>query len=246
MTTEEDVGMLTETWWDDVLSQECDSETGSYWSMEGGVSAKGTTSEDWNQIQESESNIWRFFTHFSNRPENRTDCGWSGPWPDQFEMIVQIGDDEDNAELYFDAWEPKDGEGDSDNQLTETLLDIVGGFGGTYTGIGAAIAKFLIQDGSSTTVTAENVNSKLTFTVPLEGGYDDLPHETDKAEVAEVRIRVNSDYASGTHNLKYMPKYTFGYMEDTYFECTCHSDYTYANYKTSAPANPLKPEYDAV
>lgn len=224
---------------------------GISWSMAAAITANGTSSEDWDQIDENGTNIWKFSSHFMDRAgDDLSDsCGVypsDGAIPYGFEYRIEIGSDEDPGELFFQSWEPEDGDGDSTNDELGLTLDILGTAAGTVAGPYASIGKALIQysmDGSGTTVTSENLDSKLNFDVPVTGDHEDLPHESSgEIKAAEVSVRVKNEYSSGSHMIKFRPSYTFGYR--TAANCVCHSDYVYTRYKTTAPDTDLYGFYD--
>jgi hypothetical protein len=243
----QDGGILDEVSWYRTMDSSC-SGTSSDWRMASSTHAEGTDSSEWNEIAYNGSNIWRFQMYFPNRPESifDPDCRDSGvdyrPWPVNFQYDVSIGSDEDASDLYFTHNEPQDGDGDSGNDELDLALDILGGVSGFYTSVGAAVIKFLIG-GSGTSFESSNLGGSYSWDVPLEGNYDDLPHESDKARSAEVRLRVNNEYTSGTHYLDVSQSYTFGYYTDedgSY--CRCSSPIS--EWKKTATTKIHSPSYD--
>lgn len=216
--------------------------TGISWSMAAAITANGTSSEEWDQIDENGTNIWKFSAHFTDRPvddlSDSCDIHPGDAKPYSFEYRVEIGGEEDPAEVFFQSWEPQDGDGDSTNDELGLALNILGsatGTAGPYVSIGSALIQYSM-DGSGTTVSSENLDSKLNFDVPVTGDHDDLPHETsDEIKAAEVSVRVKNEYSSGSHTINFRPSYTFGYRTAAGEECYCHSDYVYTHYKTTAP-----------
>lgn len=247
----QDCGTLGDTEWEGSLSSSCDAS--SDWTAAAAITANGSTTEDWNQIAYNGTNDWKFNFHFRERPENLYHDGcpndgetWLKPRPHNFNFSVYTPSYEDTSNLYFDSWDPtdSDGGGSGDNEM-DLVLDIVGGVGGPYTAVAVAVIDYLVSDDRTTTVDATNLNTDLTFDVPLKGDYTDLPRETsNEAKSAEVAVRVRNEYESGQHSVYFMPKYTFSYKysdENQCYDCSTYTTY----YKTVAPDYPLVGTYEA-
>jgi len=245
--TDKEGGILDEVSWTGSMESDC-SGTSSDWRTVSGVYAEGTDSGEWGEIAYNGSNIWRFAMYFPDRPEStfEHDCRSTGvdyrPWPENFQFTVEIGWNEDSSDLYFTHNEPKDGDGDDDNKELDLILDVLGGAGGYYTGVGTAAIKYLI-DGNGVDFESKNLGGHYSWDVPLEGDYDDIPHENDDARSAEVRLRVNNEYTSGDHNLSVTQSYTFGYYTDE-GSSTCYCDYPISEYKKTSTTKGLYPEYE--
>lgn len=241
-----DGGILDEVDWYRTMESSC-SGTSSNWRVASGVHAEGTDSSEWSEIAYNGSNIWRFQMYFPNRPESifPDECKSTGvdyrPWPVNFQYDVNIGWNEDPSDLYFTHNEPQDGDGDSDNDELNLALDILGGTSGFYTSVGSAVVKYLI-DGNGTSFDSSNMGGSYSWDIPLEGDYNDLPHESSDAESAEVRLRVNNEYTSGTHYLDVTQSYTFGYYTDEGSYCRCSSPIS--EWKKTATTKSLSPSYD--
>jgi len=71
-----DGGILDEVTWDRTMDSKCYETKSSDWRMVSATHARGTTSEEWNEIDQNGSNIWRFQMYFPNRPESvyNIDC----------------------------------------------------------------------------------------------------------------------------------------------------------------------------
>lgn len=116
--------------------------------------------------------------------------------------------------------------------------------------MGAALLKYVINS-NNLTYTDWDYNSQAEWDIPLGGDYSDLPlhkdinNEENETTTAEVQCQINNDYASGDHDIEYMPKYTFGYYGSSEGICSDCSSY-YLNYKTVAPTSPLVATYTAV
>lgn len=253
----EDTGMLHENTWTGSISKDfdtCGGNVSTNWEMALGVSAKGSTQEEWNQIAEGESNIWKFFTHFTDRPEHvlRDVCNPSAivanprPIPHNLRYVVENADVESDSDFYFSHPEPQDGDGDSENDELNLALDILGSVGNVYTALGAAVAKYFIDGSNGASVSYTDGGASYTFDVDLTGDRDDLPHEeSGEAHTAQVSLRANNDYASGEHYALFLPEYTFRYIiEGDYRPCDCRN-WSY-EYKTTAPYSHGLIEYEAV
>ncbi|MFC5368402.1 hypothetical protein [Salinirubrum litoreum] len=236
--------------WSDSMSGVCSGASDSDWTAAYGVNASGSTSEEWNQIDQNGSNIWRFFFHFRERPENLVidvcqENDTYQPEPHNFRFVVELADAEDDSQIYLKFPEPQDGEDDSENTELGLAMDILSNVGGLYTDIGFAVGDYLISgDGSNTYVNQENNASKLTWDVDVTGEYDDLPLETDEARGAQVSCAVKNEYADGTHSIKYQPEYTFLYRETGQTYCSCSINYE--RYKTVAPGVIGFASYEAI
>ena len=250
LATDQDVGTLADDEWTGSLSSSCNAS--SDWTAAAAITANGSSNEDWNQIAYNGTNVWKFAFHFRERPENLYQDGctqdsetYMKPHPHNFKFSIYTASDEETSNLYFDNWDPQSGDSDgsSDNE-TNLLLDILGGVGGPYTAIGAAVAEYLVADNRTLSVNKANSNTNLTFDVPVKGDYSDLPQEGSKAKAAEVSVRVKSEYDSGNHSIKFMPKYTFSYKYSD--ENQCYDCYTYdTRYKTVIPESDLTGTFEA-
>lgn len=248
----QDCGTLDDWEWSGSLSSSCNAS--SDWTAAAAITANGSTNEDWNQIAYNGTNGWKFNFHFRERPENLYQDGcsrdsetWMKPHPHNFNYSIYTASDEDTSNLYFENWDPQDGDGDGSNDNeTNLLLDILGGIGGPYTSIGSAVIKYLVADNDTVTVDATNLNTDLTFDVPVKGDYTDLPRETSsEAKSTEVAVRVRNEYQSDYHSVYFMPKYTFSYKysdENQCYDCSTYTTY----YKTVAPDYKLVGTYEAV
>lgn len=253
-----DGGILDEVTWDRTMDSKCYDTKSSDWRMVSATHARGTTSEEWNEIDQNGSNIWRFQMYFPNRPESvyNIPCwerygepDWR-PYPANFQYSVEIGYNEDPSQLYFRDNMPEDGDGDSDNAELDLVLDILGGVGGFYTGVGTAVVKYLIDNGwfsSGVNFSSSSSSDRYEWDIPLRGGYDDLPHEESKARSAEVKCRVRNEYASGTHDVSVTQSYTFNYRstEDPYGVCD-YSDCSFTYTKKTATTKIHEPSFEAI
>lgn len=248
----QDCGTLDDWEWTGSLSSSCNAS--SDWTAAAAITANGNSNEDWNQIAYNGSNIWKFAFHFRERPENLYQDGctqdtdtYMKPHPDNFNFSVYTDSDEDASSLWFDSWEPDNHDDDgSNNDELGLVLDILGGVGGPYTSIGAAVVDYIVSGDNSITVSEQNNNTDLTFDVPTGGDYPDLPREnSSEARSAEVSVRLQNEYQTGYHDVWFMPKYTFSYKYSD--ENTCYDCYTYdTRYKTVAPTYKLLGTYEAV
>lgn len=234
----ENSGTLHDADWSNSMGNSCAS---SDWTGGAGITAKGSSSEDWNQIAEGETNIWKFWIYFRERPEDLYNdwCTYDSDWkplPHNFNFHVYTHHDEDPSELWFPAWEPDNHDDDgSNNDEISLVLDILDGIGGPLTSIGTAVVDYIIDGDNSITVDETDYSTDLTFDCPVKGGYADLPREkSDETAAAEVSVRVQNEYADGYHSVYGIPKYTFRY---TYSDPNqCSDCYAYTNrYKTITP-----------
>lgn len=235
----QDTGVLDEHSWTNSMSYDCSGGNTSDWEAVYGISAEGSTQEEWDQIAYNGSNIWRFFFHFEERPENLipdacNNDGFYPPEPSNFRFVVEIADAEDASNLYFSHPDPADGEGESDNDELGLLLNLLGSVGNVYVSAGAAVVDYVMSgSGSSTSVQQDRNGAKYTFDIDVGGGYDDLPHVVDgEPHVADVSLRVNNEYQSDTHCVKYVPEYTFAYRDQGSFSTNCSCTETYVEYRT--------------
>jgi hypothetical protein len=247
----QDSGVLSERQWQDSYDPNCDYDYQIDVDAICAVTAHGTSSEDWDQIAQDGSNIWRFDFHFADRPkemighctESEYESWWAEPW--NFELKAEIQGDEDSGQLYFESEAPQNGDDDSSNDEYEKALDILGGVGGTYTKVGAAIGKYLLRDSGSAFHSHDN-ESVFHWDLSLSGEYSDLPHDDgdDEINAVQTSMRVRNEYKDGTHGIKYTPSYTFSYIEWDAEQCACSR--TYRTYATTAPHVSGYADYEAV
>jgi hypothetical protein len=226
------------------------------------VTAEGSSSEDWNQIEEGEDNIWRFHFHFNDRPKEFLgpcqQSQYSSYWaePDSYQLIAEIGGAEDENEITFLAPSPNESTNDDDeNEQYGPALDILDGVGGIYTSLGAAIGRYYLNSGSSAVrLQRENFYTKYTWNLDLAGAYEDLPKsDNGEAKSVQVGMKVHSDYSSGSHSIKYTPEYTFSYnklAKSPEGYCGCKEGALYGNIyralKTTSPTYPGYATYEAI
>jgi hypothetical protein len=223
------------------------------------INAEGSSSEDWNQIDQNGSNIWRFNFHFADRPKEYLAHCYQGNYteywasPDSFKLTVEIGGAEDENQITFQGPSPNESvNDDSGNPEQNFALDILGGVGGIYTSLGAAVGKYyLASGGSPISLQKENYNTKFTWDIALSGNYYDLPHEqSGEAKSVQVGMKIFNEYSSGSHTIKYTPEYTFNYYklaESPYGYCGCQAgDNIYVAHQTTSPYYPVYASYEAV
>lgn len=244
-------GTLYDSEWSNSMDTSCEGY--STWTGATAITANGSSSEDWNQIAEGETNIWKFWIHFRERPENLYHDGCTyydddfKPYPHNFNFHVYTHYDEDPSELWFPSWEPDNHDDDgSDNDELDLVLDIINGVGGPYTTIGTAVVDYMISGDDSIDVDESDLSTDLTFDCPADGGYDALPREnSDEARSAQVSVRIQNEYADGYHSIYGIPKYTFGYKITDPNQCTdCYAYYT--EYKTVTPETKPWGTFEAV
>jgi len=251
-----DSGVLNEYTWTDSMS-DCDGRASSDWKMTSAATAKDASDHSWDEIDTNGQNIWEFVTYFNERPENMINDAcrndqYYNPEPHNYRVTIDIAEAENKIDLYFSNPQPQDGDDESDNSLLNTSLDIIGGAGNKYVSIGATIIDYVMAGGgSSTAVTTEDMGSKYTFDIDLDGSYNDLPRVINgEANSVGVSLRVQNDYSSGSHGVKYIPEYTFAYTTPPYDanQCACKgSTFFVTNYKTTVPDfPPIFAYYDAV
>jgi len=234
-----DHGTLDEISWEGSLHEEIEGsyceDPYMYWRVNAGVNASDTRSECYDEIQESESNKWRFNLHFSDPPGNMVDgCDYEDPaydaWPENFRYRVERGENE-SSELWFNKPEPDNHDGQDSNDEIDLLLDIVGSVG-TYASIGAAVGKYLLKSQDGTDVQKDE--GKFVWDVALDGDNGEVPREEDgKAKTTQAKIRVQNEYSDGKYgNVEFFPEYTFGYVKkDGNNACRCNGYGGY--YKTT-------------
>lgn len=244
-------GILDEVTWDGTEESVC-SNRNSDWRLYSGVYALGSSEEEWSQIEDNGSNIWRFAQSFSNLPEStyplddRKDSFDYRPWPDNFQYDVSIAYDEDVSNLYLNFPSPDDSESGNNYSEFDLLLDILGGAGGFWVNAGAAAIEYVIGPDDAT-VTVADLGESISWDIPMDGSdYSDLPQErSSDATGAEVRARVNNEYSSGTHELSVTQSFTYDYYTqyDPVYD-SCDPTYRYVASRTSATTKSLTPTYD--
>jgi hypothetical protein len=212
--------------------------------MASAVNPGHTSSEAYDEIEESESDVWTFDMHFTDRPEaNLGPCSdddnreyWA--YPEMFKFDVQIGDNESADELYLSDPDPNSGESNSNTDEDDKILDILSdSYGNIYTDLGVAVGDYIISNDNVIADQHEN-GGRYTIEVDTHGDYGDLPREeNDEARAAQVSLRVNNDYPVGTnHTVKFLPEYTFTYAKLDPITCDCMA-WFYTD-KTTVPIDP--------
>lgn len=235
----DDYGILEEVDdWSGSMETDCYRGDEISWSAVTAASAHDTPSEDYDEIDENGSNVWRFDIHFQDRPKHLLGpCNGDKPnnwaWPVSFQFEISIADSEDPNELYFDKPQPEDDTSSTDE--IGTTLDIIDSFGSVYTSLGTAVGDYILSNVNTPDVTYEKNGSKYIFDIPVDGNYYDLPREeSDEAKAAQVSLRVQNEYPPGDwHAIKYLPEYTFSYKEVDPWDCDCSK--TPRTLKTTVP-----------
>jgi hypothetical protein len=227
-------GVLGEVTINNTLYADCADTSAMDWTFTGGISARDTSDENYDEIERNGSKIWKFYGHFEDRPKNlvRDPCSddYQRASPASFEYVVEVPDTEDNNKLYLTNPEPDDGDGESSNEELGLLFDIIGGVGGTYTAIGSVLVDYAM-DGSAG-VTDER--GKYTFDVPVDSSSDLPREENGDANVAEVSLRVENEYDAGIEGtINFLPSYTFRYPKTYQQTCSCLD--TITEFKTTMP-----------
>ena len=225
----------------------CDASEYMGWNMVCGVTAQGSTSEDWNEIDQNASNKWRVVSHFGETPEHLIwdHCGLipgdPSPWPEKFTCTVTIASDEDPTQLYFSKPEPSDNDNDSGNDLTSTALSIIGGVGSVYTSIVSTLVDYSIS-GNSASVDYSNGGGTYDWTIPLENDQPLPTEDSSEATTTGGAFKVQNKYASGSHDVIVQPSYTFGYGRPS--DCGCIN--WVPEYTTTAPITGIDCSFDAI
>lgn len=257
--TSVDYGMLDEIEWGDAMVHDCGGKTISDdWTMAAGYDARdvykdinGDGNEEkvdsYDRIATGEADQHRAFMHFQDRPSNMIidECNQDNEWKSQpYNFTISISHSYTTEELRIVNPDPKNGEGDDSNEELNLLMDIIASSSGNvYTAAGFALVKYFINElAGGASVTGDDTGR--TFDIPVNGGYDDLPHETsDDIEVAEGKVIMECDI-QGNYYASYQPQYTFRSRRHDPNLCSCSN--TLWKYKTTAPAYAGFANFDGV
>ncbi|ELY30489.1 hypothetical protein C500_08207 [Natrialba magadii ATCC 43099] len=232
----------------DDLEGNCEESNMEYWM---GVSADDATAYDYDEIGFSQSNRWRFWVFFSERPDDvfPDSCDPANfIHPSNYSLHVEPHDENHYNDLYFSHPEPDDGDGESGNDEVGLALDIIGAAGGRLTEIGASIADYVMAgSGSSTEVNYEQGGAIYNFDVDLDGEYDDLPRElSNEAQTTQFSLRVHNELHpdDSPYLVSFHPQYTFHYADSN--SCDCFHAMPIAAYKTIGPNIAWSALYESV
>ncbi|MBZ6495460.1 hypothetical protein KWG76_11090 [Haloterrigena longa] len=246
-STSGDSGVITEYSHESTLEGRCENTN---YQVNFGILADTRKDHKYNEIGENQSNVWRFYVYFGNRPNDIFDCdSVNHIQPSNYSLHVEPFYDEQEGYINFSHPEPADGDGENDNDELGLALDIVRSTG-KLASIGASIADYVMDgSGSSTTVEYHDGGTIYDFDVDLSGSYNDLPRElSDKGKTTQFSLRVHNEWPADDMmcSIEFQPEYTFHYADST--PCTCFDATPVGMYKTVTPDWAQSPEawYDSV
>ncbi|WP_152419137.1 hypothetical protein [Natrinema gari] len=235
-STSGDSGVVAEFSHESTLKGRCES---SNYQVNFGVLADTRRDHNYNEIVENQSNVWRFYVYFGDRPNNVFDCdSVDNIYPSNYSLHVEPFYDKQEGYINFSHPEPSDGDGENDNDELGLVLDIVRS-AGKLASIGASIADYVMEgSGSSTTVEYYDGGTIYDFDVDLSGSYEDLPRElSDKGKTTQFSLRLHNDWPAEDMmcSIDFQPEYTFHYVDSTGNSCECFQATTVGLYKTVTP-----------
>ncbi|RZV05171.1 hypothetical protein [Natrinema hispanicum] len=246
-STSADSGVLTEFSHQSTLDGDC---VDTDYQVNFGVQSDIKKYHEYDEIEEGDSNTWRFYVYFGNRPNDIFECdSINYIRPSNYSLHVEPFYDDQKDYIHFSHPQPDDEDGQTENEELGLALDLIGS--GNLAGVGASIAKYIMSgSGSSTTVNYYDSGTIYDFDVDLDGSYDDLPRElSDECQTTQFSLRVNNEWPADDMlcSIEFQPEYTFYYADST--SCTsCYSATPVGMYKTVTPDWSKAPEawYDSV
>jgi hypothetical protein len=216
-------------------------EPDSDWRIVHTVNPASGSTETYDEIEGSNKYVY-LNSFFSNTPEAKitTECQRRlGPFradPKSVEYYVRHSYGEDQYEYEFDDPRPN-GDGDYDDFIVNTALDIVAGVSSNpLVGVGTSVIKNYIGSMSQSSVEHRNYDPDPTrdiiwWDLDYATG-EDFP--TTPCSTTGVRFKIQPNVNSGDHDVATWARYTFGYTEyrDGY-ECACDYNALTSTIKTT-------------